>query len=442
MPSEMIRTRFAPSPTGYLHVGGARTALFNWIFSRKRGGKFILRLEDTDKRRNVAEGYKAVYDGLRWLGISWDEGPEAGGSFGPYCQSQRNSIYENYFIRLKKAGVLYEEKGAFRFRSPRTPIIVEDMVCGRISFDMSNPLTHPDMTIRRSDGSWVFHFVNVVDDIEMKITHVIRGEDHLSNTPKHVELYQTLGITPPAFAHIPLILNREGKKLSKRDGGTSIAAYFTQGYVPEGILNYLALLGWSPGGNQEVLSFSEIQTRFDLESISRRNAIFDLDKCFWINRQHILQMKLERFAELALPFIEGRGIKYGSHKELLPVLAIIKEKIKFLCDIPDWASYFFTEEFIFDANSVEKVFHDPNTLNRLNVLKKAYEAIENWNASMLEVKLREVAAEIGSDLGDLVHPARVAVSGRSVGPSLYHMLEVMGKSRVLMRFTRTLQKFA
>jgi len=440
--SSEIRTRFAPSPTGYLHVGGARTALFNWIFSRKRGGRFILRLEDTDKKRNVAEGYEAVYDGLRWLGIDWDEGPETGGGFGPYCQSQRNSIYESYFSRLEKAGVLYEEKGAFRFRSLRTSITVEDMVCGRITFDMSNPLTHPDMTIRRSDGSWVFHFVNVVDDIEMRITHVIRGEDHLSNTPKHVELYRTLGIAPPVFAHIPLILNREGKKLSKRDGGTSIAAYVTQGYVPEGILNYLALLGWSPGNNREVLSFSEIQALFDLESISRRSAIFDLDKCFWINRQHILRMKLERFAELALPFIERSGIEYGSCRKLLPVLAIIKEKIRLLRDVPDWSSYFFTEEFTFDSSSVEKVLRGPKVLDRLRVLRKAYEAMEDWNVVTLEVKLRKVAEEIGCNPRDLVHPARVAVSGRSVGPSLYHMLEVIGKSRVLARFTRTLQKFA
>ncbi|QQY08531.1 MAG: glutamate--tRNA ligase [Candidatus Xiphinematobacter sp.] len=436
-----IRTRFAPSPTGYLHVGGARTALFNWIFSRKHGGKFVLRLEDTDEKRNVAESYGAVYDGLRWLGISWDEGPETGGGFGPYCQSQRNSIYESYFNRLEKVGVLYEEKGAFRFRSLRASIMVEDMVCGRVIFDMSNPLTHPDMTVRRSDGSWVFHFANVVDDIEMRITHVIRGEDHLSNTPKHVELYQALGTPPPMFAHIPLILNREGRKLSKRDSGMSIAAYAAQGYVPEGMLNYLTLLGWSPGGGREVLNFSEIQTLFDLESISRHNAIFDSDKCFWINRQHILQMTLERFTKLALPFIERRGIEYGSYKALLPVMAIVKEKIRLLCDVPDWASYFFTEEFTFDSSSVEKVLYSPNALHRLSVLKKIYEAMEDWNAAALEVKLRETAAELQCTPGDLIHPARVAVSGRSVGPSLYHMLEVIGKSRVLARFARALQKF-
>lgn len=435
------RTRFAPSPTGALHVGGARTALFNWMFSRKYGGKFVLRLEDTDMKRNIDDGYKAIYDGLRWLGIDWDEGPGVGGRFGPYFQSQRNAIYENYFNRLEKAGLLYEEKGTFRFRSPRTCITVEDIVCGRISFDMSNPLTYPDMTIRRRDGSWIFHFVSVVDDAEMRITHVIRGEDHLSNTPKHIELYQALGIKPPTFAHIPLILNWEGKKLSKRDGGSSIATYSAQGYIPEAVLNYLALLGWSPGGRQEILNPSEIQELFDLKSISRRNVVFDLDKCLWINRQHLIQMSLDRFAELALPFIEKTGINYGSYEKLVPVLSIVKEKIKLLSDVPAWTSYFFTEEFVFDSNSVKEVLCSQHAVDRLSVLKKAYTDIKSWNIATLETKLKEAAIEINCSPGDLIHPARVAVSGRAVGPSLYHMLEIIGKDRVLMRLTKALQKF-
>ena len=198
-----VRVRFAPSPTGYLHVGGARTALFNWLFARKHGGTFILRVEDTDQSRNTEEAVQVIYDGLQWLGLDWDEGPLAAGNYGPYFQSQRNAIYERYLEQLRAGGHIYEDGGAMRFRSPRQTVVVDDPVCGRIEFDMSNPATHPDMTIRRPDGSWIFHFVNVVDDIEMKVSHVIRGEDHLSNTPKHVELYNMLGVKPPRLRAHP-----------------------------------------------------------------------------------------------------------------------------------------------------------------------------------------------------------------------------------------------
>jgi len=223
--SSAVRVRFAPSPTGYLHIGGARTALFNWLFARHTGGTFVLRIEDTDQARNTAEAAQAIYDGLRWLELDWDEGPHAGGHFGPYFQSERNAIYEKHLARLEAAGHLFEENGAIRFRSPREHVVVDDIVCGKIDFDLTNPETHPDMTLRRPDGSWIFHFVNVVDDMEMKISHVIRGEDHLSNTPKHIELYRALGAEPPRFAHIPLILNHDGSKMSKRDTGASLNTY-------------------------------------------------------------------------------------------------------------------------------------------------------------------------------------------------------------------------
>ncbi len=440
--SSEVRVRFAPSPTGYLHVGGARTALFNWLFARKHLGKLILRIEDTDKKRNTEEAYQVIYNGLSWLGLDWDEGPHIGGNFGPYFQSERNAIYESYLNRLEKAGTLYEDEGATRFRSPRKTVIVEDMVCGRVVFDMSNPVTHPDMTIRRPDGTWIFHFVNVVDDIEMKISHVIRGEDHLSNTPKHMELYEALGASCPRFAHIPLILNHEGKKMSKRDGGASVDTYRTEGYVPEAVLNYLSLLGWSPGENREVLNFPEIVELFDIQSVNRRNAIFDLDKCFWINGQHILRMTLDRFADLALPFIEKAGIDYGSRARLLPILATVKEKIKLLRDVPDWIRYFFTEEFAFDPTAVEKTFGKAGALDHLKALKNSYETLEIWDLQNLESSLKETATQIGCKTGDLIHPARVAVSGRSVGPGLYHMLEILGKKSVLSRFEKALHQIS
>jgi glutamyl-tRNA synthetase len=277
--SSEVRVRFAPSPTGYLHVGGARTALFNWLYARHCGGKFILRIEDTDKARNTQEAVQVILDGLRWLGLDWDEGPDAGGDLGPYFQSQREEIYERHFLLLKEGGHLYEDQGAWRFRSQREVVTVEDAVCGTISFDLSNPETHPDMTIRRPDGSWIFHFVNVVDDTEMRVTHVIRGEDHLSNTPKHLELFKALGRTPPRYAHIPLILNKDGSKMSKRDAGASITSYIEGGYAPEAVRNYLSLLGWSPKDNREILEIDETIQLFDLAGINRKNAHFDLDKC-------------------------------------------------------------------------------------------------------------------------------------------------------------------
>ncbi len=430
-----VRTRFAPSPTGYLHVGGGRTALFNWLFARKNGGTFVLRIEDTDEKRNTPEARQAIYDGLNWLGIDWDEGPDKGGDFGPYQQSERNAIYEKHFNQLKDAGHLYEDEGSFRFRSPRKTVTVEDEVCGKIAFDMSNPGTHPDMTIRRPDGSWIFHFVNVVDDIEMKMTHVIRGEDHLSNTPKHIELYQALGATPPKFAHIPLILNHEGKKLSKRDGGSSVQYFVENGYVPEAVLNYLCLLGWSPGENREMLTIDEVRELFALDAINRRNAIFDLDKCFWLNGQHILAMSLARFTELAVPFVEKAGINYGTNEALEKALAIVKPKIKHLSDVPAWIGFLFTEDFPIEPESLEKL-KKPGALDRLKSLSEAFASLTEWTHPALEAKLKETATTLGVKTGELVHPARVAASGKSVGPGLYEMLEVLGRDRVLSRFAK------
>ncbi len=436
-----VRTRFAPSPTGYLHVGGARTALFNWLFARKHGGTFILRVEDTDAKRNTDDAYAVIYQGLDWLGLRWDEGPQAGGDYGPYFQSQRNAIYEKYLAQLEAKGLVYEDEGAIRFRSPRQTIVLEDLVCGKISFDMSNPATHPDMTIRRPDGSWIFHFVNVVDDIEMALTHVIRGEDHLSNTPKHIELYQALDAKPPQFAHIPLILNHEGKKLSKRDGGSSITHFIDGGYAPEAVANYISLLGWSPKDNREFLSIDEIRDLFALENINRRSAIFDLDKCFWLNGQHLIHMSLERFAELSMPFIAKAGIDFGSTEALHAALAIVKPKVKHLSDVPDWIGFLFNDRYPFDAEAADKALRKPGALERLSQLKEAYTTLTDWTVPALETTLKETAAKHGVKNGEFIHPTRVAVSGRGVGPGLYEMLEVLGKDRALARFDRAAAEF-
>lgn len=422
-----------------MHVGLARTALFNWLYARKHGGTLVLRIEDTDRSRQVDEAVQVIFRGLRWLGLQWDEGPEVGGEYGPYFQSERGAVYEAYLGKLQAAGVVYEDDGAIRFRSPRKPVVVTDEVCGTIEFDRS---LEPDMTIRRPDGSWIFHFVNVVDDIEMKISHVIRGEDHLSNTPKHLELYHALGATPPKFAHIPLILNRDGSKMSKRDEGASILTYLEQGYAPEAVVNYLCLLGWSPKDNREKLPMAEVIELFDLSKINRRNAAFDLDKCYWLNGQYLAQMAPERFMELSLPFIERAGIQYGSTAQLAPALAIVQEKIKHLNEVPKWIDYYFVDAVEFEPEAVEKTMRKPGAIERLRALASRYAALEEWTLAGLETTLKETATALGCKTGDLIHPTRVAVSGRSVGPSLYHLLEVLGRDRVWERMNAAAAKFA
>jgi glutamyl-tRNA synthetase len=420
-----VRVRFAPSPTGYLHVGGARTALFNWLYARHTGGRFIMRIEDTDEARNTEAALQVIYDGLHWLGLDWDEGPQAGGDFGPYFQSQRASIYLRHFDRLREQGDIYEDAGAWRFRFRREPVALDDMICGRITFDFANVAITPDMTIRRPDGSWIFHFVNVVDDIEMKITHVIRGEDHLSNTPKHLQLFAALGAPPPRYAHIPLILNKDGSKMSKRDQGASVSSYIEQRYVPAAVRNYLCLLGWSPKDDREKMSIDEVIPLFDPAHINRKAAQFDLEKCNWLNAQYLAAMSLDEFVDFVLPEIDAAGIRYGSRAALLPVVALIKEKIKRAHEVPQWIDYFFDEDYTFDPAAVEKTLRKPGACEGLQALHDALATLEAWDAATIEVKLKDIAALRGGKPGELSKPARVASSGRTIGPSLYHLLEVL-----------------
>ncbi|MBW0001309.1 MAG: glutamate--tRNA ligase [Verrucomicrobia bacterium] len=436
--SRPVRVRFAPSPTGYLHVGGARTALFNWLFARHTGGAFVLRIEDTDKSREKEAAVQIIYDGLRWLGLEWDEGGDKGGPFGPYHQTERNDVYHRYLKVLEQKGLTYEDAGAVRFRSPRRPVVVEDEICGRIEFDRSQ---EPDMTIRRPDGSWIFHFANVVDDLEMRISHVIRGEDHLSNTAKHIELYHAFEHEPPRFAHLPLILNQDGSKMSKRDEGASVGSYIAQGYAPEAVRNYLCLLGWSPKDDREMLPIDEVIALFDLGKVNRRNAAFDLNKCLWLNGQYVHQMSLERFCELSRPFLAGANIKTPDKDYLLQVLALVRERVKLFREVPEWVDYFFMDAYPYDPAAVTKVLGKPGALDRLAQLADAFRQTPDWSADALETGLRRVAATAGLKAAEFIHPARVAVSGRTIGPSLYHMLEVLGRDRVLSRLERTIRRF-
>ncbi|HTS16473.1 MAG TPA: glutamate--tRNA ligase family protein [Verrucomicrobiae bacterium] len=435
-----IRVRFAPSPTGFLHIGSVRTALFNWLYARHTGGTFVLRVEDTDTARNTDQSLRTILDGLRWLGLDWDEGPEKGGQFGPYFQSQRAEIYQRHIQELKDKGLAYERDGALRFRMTRQPVEVPDLIAGRVTRPLNETESlDPDFVIVRSDGNPVFHFVNVVDDMEMNITHVIRGEDHLSNTPKHIALFRAFGVEPPQYAHIPMILNPDGTKMSKSDPDAakarlaSLQTYVDDGYVPEAVRNYLCLLGWSPKDNREVMPIQDVVELFDLPQILRNNARFDVSKLTWMNGEYIRAMSLDRFMELARPFT-------GGHDDP-KVLGLVKEKLKLLKELPAWTDYFFTDDYAFDPAAVQKSCSAPHTSERLARLADRFATANPWDAAHLESSLKSLAAEMGVKTGDLIHPCRVAVSGKSAGPSLYHMLEVLGRDRVLARLRRGAERF-
>ncbi|PYJ25219.1 MAG: glutamate--tRNA ligase [Verrucomicrobia bacterium] len=437
-----IRVRFAPSPTGYLHIGGARTALFNWLFARHHGGKFVLRIEDTDIKRNTEEAMTAIYEGLQWLGLNWDEGPHAGGEFGPYLQSERTELYERYLKKLQDAGHIFEDQGALRFRSPHEHVIVDDVVCGKIDFDLSNPATHPDMTIRRPDGSWIFHFVNVIDDLEMKISHVIRGEDHLSNTPKHIEIFRALGATPPHYAHIPLILNRDGSKMSKRDEGARVEYYIRRGYLPAAVRNYLCLLGWSPKDNREKIDVDEVIRIFDLKNIGRSSATFDPDKLHWLNGEYARELSDAEFYDLAVARLKSSGVKLDKFPEkyVCAALQTCKGKINTFDELPAYCGFYFTDEFDYDPNGIAKHF-TPENKPRLEAVRDALRALKKFDAAEIEATVKSAAANLGVKVGAIVHPTRLAVTGSNVGPSLYHLLEVLGKDKVLARIDRALTRF-
>src|SRR6516165_6698371 len=302
------RVRFAPSPTGYLHIGGARTALFNWLYARHTGGTSVLRIEDTDAARNTQEAVDVILDGLRWLGLNWDEGPLTSdstgpckGDRGPYFQSQRKENYQRRVEALLARGLAYEHEGAVKFKMQREPILIPDLVVGEVRRELTDrEEADPDFVIVRSDGQPVFHLVNVIDDLEMAITHVIRGEDHLINTTKHIALFKAFGVQPPHYAHIPLILNADGSKMSKRDRGASLTTYLDEGFLPESVINYISLLGWSPKENREKMPLAEIIERFDLPQILRHNAKFDFEKLLWLQGEYCRELPDDRFYELAV----------------------------------------------------------------------------------------------------------------------------------------------
>jgi glutamyl-tRNA synthetase len=429
-----VRTRFAPSPTGYLHVGGARTALFCWLFARKHGGQFVLRVEDTDEARNTDEAKQAIFDGMNWLGLDWDEGPGVGGPYGPYFQSERNDIYDRYFQKLVDADRVYESEGAWRFRFERKPITMHDLVCGEVTIDYRDESNTPDMVVRRSDGSYVFHFVNVVDDLEMKITHVIRGEDHLMNTPKHLQLFEALGAVPPKYAHIPLIQNQNGSKMSKRDQGAAVGDYPRQGFVAPALVNFLALLGWSPKTEEEIFTLEDLTQRFSLEAVNRAPARFDVEKCAWMNQQHLLRMSDEGFAKAAAVVVTEAGLPVGDDFSVLAKM--VKEKVRLLSELPDAVRFLLEDEFAYDVAAVDKVKSNAQAAASLTAMTAHFSAVAEWSSDAAKEAIAATASELGVKAGQLMFPLRVALSGKSGGPDLGEMLAYLGRERSVSRLQR------
>ena len=444
-----IRVRFAPSPTGSFHLGSARTALFNWLYARHTGGTFILRVEDTDHERNTPEALKVLLQGMRWLGLDWDEGPEVGGDFGPYHQSQRGGIYKEYIQKLFDAGRAYEKDGAVFFKligeryteydeykkaeieKVRTePQVIDDAVRGKVV-----RAEERDFVIVRSNGEPVFHLVNVVDDITMGITHVIRGEDHLSNTTKHCELFQAFGAPLPQFAHIPMILNSSGPgKMSKRGDGVHVEDYEKGHFLPLGVVNFLALLGWNSKDDQELFTLDELIEKFDLPGIQKGNARFDEKKLAHINTEQIRRLPVAEFQEMAEPVLKAADVSLEDVSYVEQVLGLCQAKTRSLIELPEFVAYFFDENFVFDTNAGERLFKKGEPLARLDEVKQALAGVETWDAETLDKAFTDLASAHGQEKPFQWFPVtRYSVSGVSGGPDLVPMLALMGKDRVLAR---------
>jgi len=431
------RVRFAPSPTGYLHVGGARTALFNWLFARRHGGTFVLRIEDTDAQRSSWDMVAGIVDGLRWLGLDWDEGPDIGGPHAPYFQSQRLDKYQAHARALVAEGKAYQDEGAVRFKVPPGQTTFTDLVHGTISFENEHI---ENFVILRSDGQPTYHLSVVVDDIDMEITHVVRGDDHVSNTPKQILLYQAFGKVAPQFAHVPLILGPDKKRLSKRHGATSVMEYPRLGYLPEGMVNFLALLGWSPGGDLEVLSRDELISLFALEGISGGNAVFNPEKLDWFNQQHIGRLS----SAALLARLESRLRDAGLWRDTLAttdaawigqVLTLLKPRVKKLDQLIEELRPFLVDEPEIDPAAAAK--HVTSEVRPVLVrLADELDGLPSFDPTSIEAATRATADQAGLKGAALIHATRVAITGRTVSAGLFDVLALVGPDRVARRLRR------
>ncbi|NLJ81370.1 MAG: glutamate--tRNA ligase [Firmicutes bacterium] len=480
-----IRVRFAPSPTGYLHVGGARTALFNWLFARGQEGVFVLRIEDTDLARSSEEATRVILSALKFLGLDWDEGPEKGGPFGPYFQSERLEIYKQYAQKLKDKGRAYEcfctpeelaasrkeqskrgeptrydhrclhlsseEKEAFRAEGRRPALRfkaeeegeteVRDLIRGKVVFDSRQV---DDFVIYKSDGTPTYNFAVVVDDALMEISHVIRGEDHLSNTPKQIQLYKALGFEVPLFAHIPMILGPDKALLSKRHGATSVLQFSEEGYLPQAMINYLALLGWGYDDSQTIFSIPELVQKFTLERVSRNPAVFDLQKLEWMNGVYIRELSSDQLYRAALPFWQKAGflaeeVAAEEREYAIKVLKELQSRIRLLKDLIPHAYYFFRDDYEYDQAAVEKILGGPQAEAILNYIYEALSALPKLDEEHVRPLFKAGQKKFGVKMGGLIQPLRVALTGTRVSPGIYEVLELLGRERVKNRIKRTLE---
>ncbi len=476
-----VRVRFAPSPTGYLHVGGARTALFNWLFARRHGGVFVLRIEDTDAERSSWEMVSGIVDGMRWLGLDWDEGPDVGGEHGPYFQSERFDRHRARAAELVQRGLAYhcycsverlqqersaaESRGegwiydrrclslsageiakleaegaprAVRMRVPEGETTFEDLVHGPITIDHA---TVEDFVLLRSDGQPTYQLSVVCDDVEMRITHVVRGDDHISNTPKQILLYRAFGAAVPQFAHVPLILGPDKKRLSKRHGATSVTEYQRQGYLSEAMVNFLALLGWSPGTDEELFTRDELVARFTLEGISGGNAVFNPEKLEWFNAQHLARLAPDDLIARVRPELEAADLwsddLTGPRRDwFLRVLSLLVPRAKRLGDFAPQLVPFLGDVQSYDESAVAKHLKAPGLGAHLRELANAYRTLEPFDEASTERVLREIAERAGIKAGTLIHATRIALTGKAVSPGLFETLVLIGKGRGVERLER------
>ncbi len=444
------RVRFAPSPTGYLHIGGARTALFNWLYARHTGGTFILRIEDTDAARNSQEAVDVILNGLRWLGLDWDEGPLTGdatgpskGDCGPYFQSQRKENYQRRVEALLSHGLAYEHEGAVKFKMHREPVIIHDLVVGDVVRKLTDrEEADPDFVILRSDGQPVFHLVNVVDDLEMDITHVIRGEDHLSNTAKHIALFRAFGVQAAALRAHPAHPERR-RHQDEQARQRRVAHDLPRRRVSAGSRGELSLPARLVAQEQprKTVAGRSRSKRFDLPQILRHNARFDHEKLLWLQGEYARELGDDRFYELAVHAFAKAGMDTNTFP--LPyvkaALDTCKGKFKLFSELPGYAGFYFTDQIEYDAEAAKKDFV-PENKPRLEKLRDAFAAAPAFDAATLEAALKETAKALGVKAGVLVHPCRLAVTGKPAGPSLYHLLEVLGKEKVMARIERALNQ--
>ncbi len=428
-----VRVRFAPSPTGHLHIGGARTALFNWLFARRLGGAFILRIEDTDLQRSTRASVDAIVDNISWLGLDWDE--------GPHLQSDRFPLYARHAERLLNEGKAYasdEKRGsspAVILRRPGGGIAVDDLVHGRIVFP---PDAVGDLVLMKSDGTPTYNFACVVDDAEMRITHIIRGDDHLSNTPKQIRIYGALGLPTPLFAHVPLIMGPDGSRLSKRHGATSVGQFRGEGILPEALVNFLALLGWSPGDDREIMTIEELVAAFSLDRVNKKSAVFDTRKLEWLNMQHFKRKAPGEVARMAVPYLAAFGVPPGAVQadRMEAVVRLLGERFRTLRDLADKAHYFFTDFPVVDPKAFRRHIQAAGAGGLLSEVADRIERLADFTPDSIEPIIRGIIAARGVKPGEVIQPVRVAVSGRAETPGIFETISLIGKEKVVARLRR------